>query len=69
MLRDMAETGKLFEALYDFHAQDSDELSFRKGDIILITDDSDDHWWDGEINDNRGKREGKIPAIYVTRKL
>ncbi|EGD76087.1 hypothetical protein PTSG_00794 [Salpingoeca rosetta] len=31
--------------LYDYDAQESDELSIRAGDVITLTDTSDDVWW------------------------
>lgn len=53
----------LVQALYDFQAQESGELDFRRGDVITVTDRSDEHWWSGEI----GNRKGLFPAIYVTK--
>lgn len=50
-------------ALYDFDAQRSDDLSFRKGDIITIvrkTENQND-WWLGRVNG----RTGNFPANYV----
>jgi lipid-binding SYLF domain-containing protein len=50
-------------ALYDFEAQRSDDLSFRKGDLITIvrkTDNQND-WWIGRLNG----RTGNFPANYV----
>jgi hypothetical protein len=47
-------------ALYDFAAQQSGDLSFRKGDIITITKE-DGNWWEGECNGN----SGVFPANYV----
>ncbi|XP_037037870.1 growth factor receptor-bound protein 2 isoform X1 [Bradysia coprophila] len=52
----------LVQALYDFVPQESGELDFRRGDVITVTDRSDEHWWNGEI----GNRKGLFPATYVT---
>ncbi|EDS44019.1 growth factor receptor-bound protein [Culex quinquefasciatus] len=60
-LRDMVPEEMLVQALYDFVAQESGELDFRRGDVITVTDRSDEHWWNGEI----GNRKGLFPAIYV----
>ncbi|KAH7912989.1 hypothetical protein BJ138DRAFT_1082431 [Hygrophoropsis aurantiaca] len=50
-------------ALYDFKAVESGDLSFSKGDIIIITrkSESTDDWWKGKTND----REGIFPANFV----
>lgn len=52
----------LVQALYDFVPQESGELDFRRGDVITVTDRSDENWWNGEI----GNRKGIFPATYVT---
>jgi growth factor receptor-bound protein 2 len=61
-LRDMVPEESLVQALYDFQAQESGELDFRRGDVITVTNRSEEHWWTGEI----GTRKGLFPAIYVT---
>ena len=50
------------QALYDFKPQEQGELEFQRGDIITVTDRSDQHWWNGEIGD----RKGLFPNTYVT---
>lgn len=50
-------------AIFDFEAQGDDELSFRKGDIIKVTQKVDDSWWRGEFNG----QEGLFPVTYVER--
>jgi len=47
-------------ALYNYAAQESDELTLRKGDIITIIKEHPD-WWEGELNG----RVGVFPANYV----
>ena len=42
--------------------QEHGELEFRRGDVITVTDKSDQHWWTGEL----GNRRGLFPATYVT---
>lgn len=49
-------------AQWDFAATDSDELSFKKGDVITILEEEDD-WWVGELN---GKK-GTLPRNYVVK--
>ncbi|CAG4970005.1 unnamed protein product [Colias eurytheme] len=51
-------------ALYSYTAQNADELSFEKDDIIAVTDRSQDpDWWQGEL---RGMT-GLFPSNYVTK--
>ena len=48
-------------ALYDYDAQDTDELTIRAGDIITIVNKDNAGWWQGKL---RGK-SGLFPANYV----
>ncbi len=41
--------GRQARALYDFNAQDGNELPFRYGDTITITK-MEGEWWEGELN-------------------
>ncbi|XP_008301550.1 GRB2-related adapter protein 2a [Stegastes partitus] len=49
------------KALYDFKAEEEDELGFFSGDIIDVFDRSDASWWKGRL---RGK-SGLFPANYT----
>ncbi|XP_076043352.1 growth factor receptor-bound protein 2-like isoform X2 [Oratosquilla oratoria] len=60
-LSDMVPEEILVQALYDFTPQEEGELAFKRGDVITVTDQSDQHWWRGEVNDRRGL----FPATYV----
>lgn len=42
----------LVQALYDFTPQEAGELEFRRGDVITVTDRSDQHWWQVSILPN-----------------
>ncbi len=48
------------DALFDYAAQSSDELSFKKGDAISVTK-RDGNWWTGVLNG----RSGVFPINYV----
>ncbi|KAK6624584.1 hypothetical protein RUM44_011443 [Polyplax serrata] len=49
------------KAIYDYMAQDLDELSFEPGDVIDIIKEHEGGWWQGRL---RGK-EGLFPSNYV----
>lgn len=55
------QTGDWCEALYDFAAEAEDDLSFKKGDKILIIERLDLEWYKGRLNG----REGILPAAFV----
>lgn len=48
-------------ALYDFTAEEDDELGFCVGDVIEVLDRSDASWWKGRL---RGA-SGLFPANYT----
>lgn len=49
------------EALWDHVTMDPEELGFRAGDVIEVTDTADKDWWWGAVDD----REGWFPAAFV----
>ncbi|XP_077987693.1 uncharacterized protein LOC144442267 [Glandiceps talaboti] len=49
------------EALWDHVTMDEDEVAFKAGDVIEVTDMMDKDWWWGRIQD----REGWFPASFV----
>eukprot|EP00730_Choanoeca_flexa_P019151 TRINITY_DN9345_c0_g3_i1.p1 TRINITY_DN9345_c0_g3~~TRINITY_DN9345_c0_g3_i1.p1 ORF type:complete len:1057 (+),score=322.91 TRINITY_DN9345_c0_g3_i1:85-3255(+) len=48
-------------ALYDYDAQDADELTLKYGDIIFIVKKDASGWWQGK----KGGKEGLVPANYL----
>lgn len=58
--RDLAK-GERAKALYDFNAENADELSLTAGSIITVTDKSLGEWWSGTL----AGKSGIFPANYV----
>ncbi|ELP90000.1 hypothetical protein EIN_403140 [Entamoeba invadens IP1] len=51
------------KALYDYDAQDENELSIKEGDVInIIKKDESSGWWTGELH----AKTGLFPSNYVT---
>ncbi|XP_055867925.1 rho guanine nucleotide exchange factor 7 isoform X2 [Biomphalaria glabrata] len=61
----MAESGgqqpKHVKAIHSFKGSNNDELCFKKGDIITVTQSWDEGWWEGTLNG----RTGWFPSNYV----
>lgn len=51
----------LVKARFAFQQTNEDELSFSKGDIIIVTRQEDGGWWEGSL---KGK-SGWFPSNYV----
>ena len=49
------------QALYDFNARSTREVSFHKGDTVSLTKQVSNDWWKGSV---RGQ-EGLIPDKYI----
>ncbi|XP_062843705.1 nebulette [Trichomycterus rosablanca] len=54
---------RVYRALYDYTAQDCDEVSFRDGDLIHNVQPIDEGWMFGTVQ--RTGRSGMLPANYV----
>uniref|UniRef100_A0A671UYV0 Rac/Cdc42 guanine nucleotide exchange factor 6 n=1 Tax=Sparus aurata TaxID=8175 RepID=A0A671UYV0_SPAAU len=63
--QEMSENGgggqQMVKARYNFKQNNEDELSFNKGDTILVTRQEEGGWWEGTLN---GKT-GWFPSNYV----
>ncbi|XP_077083467.1 nebulette isoform X2 [Siphateles boraxobius] len=62
-LRSQHRSMTVYRALYDYTAQDYDEVSFRDGDIIQNVQPIDEGWMYGTVQ--RTGRSGMLPANYV----
>lgn len=56
----MASEPSIVQAIYSFKGSNNDELCFKKGDLITVTQ-KDEGWWEGTLN---GKT-GWFPSNYV----
>ncbi|XP_042144730.1 LIM and SH3 domain protein Lasp isoform X2 [Ixodes scapularis] len=56
-------SGRTFRAMYDYVAQDSDEVSFMDGDVIVSCMPIDEGWMTGTVQ--RTGLSGMLPANYV----
>ncbi|XP_048021324.1 LIM zinc-binding domain-containing Nebulette-like isoform X4 [Megalobrama amblycephala] len=54
---------RVYRALYDYAAQDHDEVSFRDGDVIINAQPIDEGWMFGTVQ--RTGKSGMLPANYV----
>lgn len=52
-----------FRAMYDYDADDDDEVSFRDGDVIVDCKPIDEGWMMGTVL--RTGRSGMVPANYI----
>lgn len=53
-------------ALYDCEADNEDELSFREGEVIVVTNEhtDDDNWMEGAL-EREPDRRGMFPISFV----
>lgn len=51
----------LCKAVYDYDATDTDELTFKEGDVIEIIKEDPSGWWRGRLKG----REGLFPNNYI----
>ena len=58
-----AASTKIFVALYDYDARTDEDLSFRKGELLEIINDTQGDWW--YARSKTSKAEGYIPSNYV----
>ena len=61
----LIQTTKIFVALYDYDARTDEDLSFKKGDLLEILNDTQGDWWFARCKTT--KQEGYIPSNYVAK--
>nr|CAD7410689.1 unnamed protein product [Timema poppensis] len=57
----LADTQELFAAVADFSGQQSGDLTFQRGELIVGLNQVNSNWWSGKIGD----RLGIFPTTYV----
>ena len=58
----MIVAGKKAKVLWDYNAQDQDEVTLKRGDIVNVLGDSEfDGWWKVQL----GQKIGAFPSDYV----
>lgn len=57
--------GRMVKALYDYKAADTDEVTFREDDVIVLCDPIDDGWLIGTVE--KTGRRGMLPSNYVSK--
>eukprot|EP00048_Salpingoeca_helianthica_P011850 m.171858 g.171858 ORF g.171858 m.171858 type:complete len:528 (+) comp15292_c1_seq2:127-1710(+) len=55
----------LYVALYDYNARAEDDLTFKKGDNLIVLNQSDGDWW--QAQHTVSGRKGFIPSNYVAK--
>lgn len=58
---------RVYKALYDYEAQDSDEVSFAEGDMIFEVNSIDGGWMTGRVQ--RTGQMGMLPANYIEQQM
>lgn len=51
--------------MWDYKATAEDEISFKEGDIIIISEKTSDDWWKGSNLTNNESKKGLLPSAYV----
>ncbi|CTQ86680.1 SH3 domain-containing protein [Caenorhabditis elegans] len=64
VLEEAASPATRATAVYDYEASQPDELGFKTGDVIIVTDKSEAEWWSGHREQDPSK-SGLFPSNYV----
>ena len=55
----------IYTALYDYEARTAEDLSFSKGDLLQVTNNTDGDWW--QARSVKTGKTGYIPSNYVAK--
>ncbi|CAG2183765.1 unnamed protein product, partial [Oppiella nova] len=58
---------KIVIALYSYEGRDEGELSFEKGDKLIVIDDKEPDWWLAKMISS--ERAGYIPMNFVVKNI
>ena len=58
---------ELFVALYDYEARTNEDLSFKKGEVLELVDDSQGDWWFARIVTLDVVSQGYIPSNFLAK--
>jgi len=60
---EIQDESNLFVAKFSYEARITENLSFSKGEILVINDNTDSNWW--YARSQKSGREGYVPSNYV----
>lgn len=55
-------------ALWDYEAQEDNEISFLAGDVFAVVEMQNDDWWEGVIGEQRGYFPANRVEVVVERR-
>lgn len=61
----MAQHTSNYEVIYDWQAENDDDLSLRSGEIVMVQDQHEHGWWYGFIQRDGSLLKGHFPKNYV----
>ncbi|XP_032926433.1 proline-serine-threonine phosphatase-interacting protein 1 isoform X2 [Catharus ustulatus] len=61
LVNEIAGTSRDYRVLYDYTAQNVDELDISEGDIVVVIAENEDGWWTAE----RNGQQGFVPGSYL----
>jgi len=53
------------KAIKEYEAEDDSNITIKKGDLVVVTDRSEEDWWEGYVSTREPKLVGLFPSSYV----